>query len=94
MGLLISPQFNHILIDCHPSLGQPNSLEQVDNTAIQEVESPVHEHDAIVIATKQVNNLTCQVVRKSTIHKSTFQISEDRLSLVRLMSPFKDALRR
>ena len=58
MGLLIAPQFNHILIDCHPSLGLPNSLEQVDNTAIQEVESPVLEHDAIVIATKQVNNLT------------------------------------
>jgi hypothetical protein len=58
LGLLIAHQFNHILIDCHPSLGLPNSLEQIDNTAIQEVESPVHEHDAIVIATKQVNNLT------------------------------------
>ena len=58
MGLLIATQFNHILIDCHPSLGLSNSLEQVDNTAIQKVESPVLEHDAIVIATKQVNNLT------------------------------------
>ena len=39
--------------------------------------SPVLEQEAIVITTEKVNNLTSQEVRKSTIRKSTFQLSEE-----------------
>jgi hypothetical protein len=62
-----------------------SASQQVSNTTIQEVASPVLEQEAIAITTEQVNKpasqqaskLTSQQVGKSTIRKSTFQLSEE-----------------
>ncbi len=62
-----------------------SASQQVSNTTIQEVASPVLEKEPIVIATEQAskstsqqpNNPESQEVKKSTIRKSTFQLSEE-----------------
>jgi len=62
-----------------------SASQQVDNTTIQEVASPVLEQEAIAITTERVNKSTSQQsdklesqeVKKSTIRKSTFQLSEE-----------------
>jgi len=62
-----------------------SASQQVDNTAIREVASPVLEQETIKITAERVNKSTSQQstkpesqeVKKSTIRKSTFQLSEE-----------------
>ena len=62
-----------------------SASQQAEDTTIQEVASPVLEQEAIVITTvqadksesQQSDKLESQQVRKSTIRKSTFQLSEE-----------------
>jgi hypothetical protein len=62
-----------------------SASQQAEDTTIQEVSSPVLEQEAIVITTvqadksssQQPDKLASHQVRKSTIRKSTFQLSEE-----------------
>ena len=62
-----------------------SASQQAGNTTIQEVVSPVLEQEAIVITaaqadkseSQQSNKSESQEVKKSTIRKSTFQLSEE-----------------
>jgi len=62
-----------------------SASQQVDNTTIEKALSPAIKQNAVAIATEQGNNLTSQqsdksgsqIVKKSTIRKSTFQLSEE-----------------
>ena len=62
-----------------------SASQQVDNTTIREVASPVLEQETIKITAERVNKSTSQQstkpesqeVKKSTIRKSTFQLSEE-----------------
>jgi hypothetical protein len=62
-----------------------SASQQVDNTIIEKATSPAIKQNAIAIATEQGNNLTSQqsgksgsqIDKKSTIRKSTFQLSEE-----------------
>ena len=62
-----------------------SASQQAEDTTIHEVASPVLEQEAIVITTvqadksssQQSDKIESQQVRKSTIRKSTFQLSEE-----------------
>jgi len=62
-----------------------SASQQVDNTTIEKALSPAIKQNAVAIATELGNNLTSQqsdksgsqIVKKSTIRKSTFQLSEE-----------------
>jgi hypothetical protein len=89
-----------------------SASQQADNTTIKEVTSPVLEREAIVITTvqadksssQQSDKLESQKVRKSTIRKSTFQLSEEvlkqldryhlqlQLELGKAIAPYKEVI--